>query len=283
MVGSMQSSAQLLERRGSLAHGRTHLAEAPFVRVAARPPMSSVAYHRVMNVLEYCDGADSIAGLAQRLVTVLPQMYHCRVASFFTGRTLSTALEDPQPMIVAPPDVDALWCEYQRKWRASDVYASPVAQSELTGKGVAVLRYLDEIPAESKSYVRDFLCAGGIPGSAAMRLSLAGGHIGLVGLFDQDPECFTREDARGLALLAGRLSALTRLMPHRVVDDILVDVNGSCREVALLVGEGMTNAAIGARLCLAEDTVKKYVSRVLAATGCRSRTELALRLQQHAS
>ncbi|MDT7566548.1 MAG: hypothetical protein QOG76_5172, partial [Pseudonocardiales bacterium] len=27
---------------------------------------------------------------------------------------------------------------------------------------------------------------------------------------------------------------------------------------------------------LAEDTVKKYVSRTLAATGCRSHTELAL-------
>ncbi|XVA01600.1 hypothetical protein ACQ86I_19895 [Prescottella equi] len=30
---------------------------------------------------------------------------------------------------------------------------------------------------------------------------------------------------------------------------------------------------------LAEDTVKKYVSRILAATGCASRTQLALEVQ----
>jgi len=42
----------------------------------------------------------------------------------------------------------------------------------------------------------------------------------------------------------------------------------------------LTNAAIGRRLALAEDTVKKYVSRMLAATDCRSRTELALLVAQ---
>jgi len=48
------------------------------------------------------------------------------------------------------------------------------------------------------------------------------------------------------------------------------------REVAELVATGLTNASIGRRLSLTEDTVKKYVSRALAATGCRTRTELAL-------
>ncbi|WP_422785732.1 LuxR C-terminal-related transcriptional regulator [Pseudonocardia spirodelae] len=42
---------------------------------------------------------------------------------------------------------------------------------------------------------------------------------------------------------------------------------------------GMTNAMIARTMELSEDTVKKYVSRLLERTGARSRTELALLLR----
>jgi len=48
------------------------------------------------------------------------------------------------------------------------------------------------------------------------------------------------------------------------------------RQVALLVADGMSNAQIAEALSLAEDSVKKYVSRILTATGCQSRMDLAL-------
>lgn len=250
---------------------------------SAGPPLSSAGYHRVFKVLECCDGATSVVELAHRLVVVLPEVYRCRIATFFTGRTLTSAIEDPEPMVVAPIGTEAVWSEYRRRWRSSDVYGCPSAQEQLMGSGVAVLRYLDGIPSESLRYVRDFLNARGIAGSAAMRLTLPGGDVGLVGMFDDEVDCFSHEDARGLALLSGRLSAIARWLPSRMPDDILAGIAGSCREVALLVGEGMTNAAIANRLCLAEDTVKKYVSRVLATTGCRSRTELAIRVHERAN
>lgn len=55
------------------------------------------------------------------------------------------------------------------------------------------------------------------------------------------------------------------------------------REVALLVPEGLSNAAIAELLVLREDTVKKYVSGILAALRCESRTQAALLIKRDQS
>jgi DNA-binding NarL/FixJ family response regulator len=69
--------------------------------------------------------------------------------------------------------------------------------------------------------------------------------------------------ARRLSPSAGSPAALASLTPRQ-------------REVAALIGEGCSNAAIARRTGLALDSVKKYASQVLAGTGCTNRTELAL-------
>jgi DNA-binding NarL/FixJ family response regulator len=51
--------------------------------------------------------------------------------------------------------------------------------------------------------------------------------------------------------------------------------------VLALLGEGLSNAGIGARLYLSEGTVKGHVSRLMAALGCENRTQLALRAPRH--
>jgi DNA-binding NarL/FixJ family response regulator len=48
-------------------------------------------------------------------------------------------------------------------------------------------------------------------------------------------------------------------------------------EVAGLVALGHSNRAIASDLGIAESTVKKHVSRILAKSGCDSRTQLAIR------
>jgi len=50
----------------------------------------------------------------------------------------------------------------------------------------------------------------------------------------------------------------------------------SSAELAALLGEGLTNKQIAARMFLAEKTVKNYVSRLLAKLGMQRRTQAAV-------
>jgi DNA-binding NarL/FixJ family response regulator len=51
-------------------------------------------------------------------------------------------------------------------------------------------------------------------------------------------------------------------------------------DVLACLGEGLSNAQIGQRLHLTEQTVKGYVSRVLTKLGCANRTQAGLRAQR---
>jgi two-component system response regulator DevR len=60
--------------------------------------------------------------------------------------------------------------------------------------------------------------------------------------------------------------------------DVLTDQE---RKVLELIGEGLTNRAIGERLFLAEKTVKNYVSSLLAKLGLERRTQAAVFASKH--
>lgn len=55
------------------------------------------------------------------------------------------------------------------------------------------------------------------------------------------------------------------------------------RDVLALLGEGLSNKEIGERLCLAEGTVKGYVSSILAKLNLPDRTRAALYASRHIS
>lgn len=67
----------------------------------------------------------------------------------------------------------------------------------------------------------------------------------------------------GSAEIPTRLGALTQLTERQ-------------RAVALLVAEGMTNGEIAAELCVSHATVKSHIGAVSRRLGVRSRTQLAL-------
>ncbi|WP_237658251.1 response regulator transcription factor [Rhodococcus ruber] len=64
--------------------------------------------------------------------------------------------------------------------------------------------------------------------------------------------------------------------------DPFASLTAQDRRVLHLLAQGLTNRQIGARLGLAEKTVKNYVSRILATLGVAHRTQAAILATAHA-
>lgn len=75
-----------------------------------------------------------------------------------------------------------------------------------------------------------------------------------------------RTDAEGAGVGAGA---------GELGDDRSADLTVQERRILLLIGEGLTNRAIGERLHLAEKTIKNYVSGLLAKLGMERRSQAA--------
>ena len=58
--------------------------------------------------------------------------------------------------------------------------------------------------------------------------------------------------------------------------ELVAGLTGREAEVLACLGEGLSNAQIGARLYLSEATIKGYVSRMLDKLGCANRTQAGL-------
>jgi DNA-binding NarL/FixJ family response regulator len=113
-------------------------------------------------------------------------------------------------------------------------------------------------------------------------------RIGVQGflLKDAEPDALVRavrDLAAGGAVLDPRITA--RLLPRLAARSALPQVGRKAeltpREAQVLRGlaAGESNATIGARLGLAEATVKKYVSALLMKLGAENRVQLALLAQ----
>ncbi|ESP98060.1 MULTISPECIES: response regulator [Streptomyces] len=88
-----------------------------------------------------------------------------------------------------------------------------------------------------------------------------------------------RQVAAGKSLLdpAATTRVLERLRGHGTPrdDDRLSGLTEQERRILDLIGEGLTNRAIGDRLHLAEKTIKNYVSALLAKLGMERRSQAA--------
>ena len=87
-----------------------------------------------------------------------------------------------------------------------------------------------------------------------------------------------RRVSAGQSLLHPELTArvLARLREGHGEDPRLAGLTTQERKILVLIGEGLTNRQIGARLYLAEKTVKNYVSALLAKLGMERRTQAAV-------
>ena len=87
-----------------------------------------------------------------------------------------------------------------------------------------------------------------------------------------------RTVASGQSLLDPQAASkvLRRMRDQAARSDPLAALTGQERRILELIGEGLTNRAIGERLFLAEKTVKNYVSSLLAKLGLERRTQAAV-------
>lgn len=87
-----------------------------------------------------------------------------------------------------------------------------------------------------------------------------------------------RRVGAGESLLDGRTTAalMKRIRQGRDAHSPLSELTDQERAVFELIGEGLTNRQIAARLFLAEKTVKNYVSHLLAKLGMQRRTQAAV-------
>ena len=92
-----------------------------------------------------------------------------------------------------------------------------------------------------------------------------------------------RRVAAGQSLLDPAMTSqvLQRLREGPQQDSALDGLTAQERRVLDLIGEGLTNRAIGERLFLAEKTVKNYVSSLLAKLGLQRRTQAAVFASKH--
>jgi two-component system response regulator DevR len=92
-----------------------------------------------------------------------------------------------------------------------------------------------------------------------------------------------RRVAAGQSMLDPAVTAqvLERLRSGPKSDPSLDQLTAQEHKILELIGEGMTNRQIAARLYLAEKTVKNYVSSMLAKLGLASRTQAAIFATKH--
>ncbi|WP_084755979.1 helix-turn-helix transcriptional regulator [Pseudonocardia thermophila] len=243
-----------------------------------RPALRTVDYERAFDVLEGCDRAPSLPDFREQMVEALCRHFGLRHVSFFAGATFHNVFGDHAPLVEGA--TKKMLPEYLERWNRFDLFGSPPAMRQLVSSGVSSLSELQSrgnLPASAEAYVRHFLVSTWRMESAtAIRLELPGGHTALVGIFDQRADKLGPPELATMRLLSRQLSAIARRLPPTRPKAALAGLSERQRQVVQLVADGLSNADIAVALSLAEDSVKKYVSRILAATGCQSRMELAL-------
>ncbi|MFT3853722.1 MAG: LuxR C-terminal-related transcriptional regulator [Ilumatobacteraceae bacterium] len=234
-------------------------------------------YAKVFDVLERCDAAESLGEFKDRMLDALGSVFGYEHTTCFAGASVADAFQDRSPLLRGR--TVRCWDEYVVRWYGRDVLAVDESQLALATTGLTELKRLRELPEWSRAYVDDYMRRWRLRTASAMHLRFpAGGHA-LVGIFDPEPDLIDRHDAATLQLLARQLSALARRMPDGLQRALPAGLSDRLRAVAVRVCAGQSNAQIADELYLSVDTVKKYVSRVLAATDCRSRAELIARFR----
>jgi DNA-binding CsgD family transcriptional regulator len=260
---------------------------------AARPPrrlpegeaLPPEDYRRLVGVLEAIDRASDLLTFREGLLRALQSWFGYSTLAVLHGPTLAEAMLEGRG--IKSGYSQAFLDEYATRWVSADPFLTPKAWRLLTDQGVVTLHHLrpQDVPAQ-RDYVEHFLKPNGILDKVGMMVDGGPADVLYIGMAVFDTP---RAPARDLAVF----QVLRRHLAPLVADQLARDrasaearrawrLTPREREVAELAAQGLTNQQIAHRLFVSLDTVKKHLTRVLAVTGCSSRTQLAVRWQQKA-
>lgn len=229
---------------------------------------------RIFSVLEVTGAADTAVQVRDAVPGAIARQFGIPRVTMFIGRNYTNMFADPDPLITGIPAGQLR--EYQARWFEKDIFRLPRAQRLLDARGFTRLGELSGLPSPQRAYVGDYLHRYGIGAAAAIGLRFADGEA-ILGMF-QEVDPWSESDLVALRMLAGQLRALTRNLPvgrdTRADPELRAVLTARQLDVARLVARGMRNAQIAAELGVTELTVKKYLSRMFAATGLPNRAAL---------
>ncbi|MEY9891568.1 DNA-binding CsgD family transcriptional regulator [Catenulispora sp. MAP12-49] len=246
-------------------------------------PLSPEDYRRVVGVVEAVDRAGDLAEFRERLVTALQSWFGYNGVTVLHGDTAAEAVESGCG-VLAGYSAEFLRTYDAEGWERRDPFRDEGFLRRLGEIGVVRLTDV----AEGSRFRDEFLLPRGIADKAAMLIDAAPSGVLWVGLAVPVPAPVQAAGAarvpdRDLAVLhvlRRHLAPLAaeQLARHRAREATRGDWDLTPREwdVADLAAQGLTNRQIAARLFIGVDTVKKHLTRVLAATSCGSRTQLAV-------
>lgn len=184
-------------------------------------------------------------------------------------------------MLSAEPDIEVIGeadtaADALRRIPAADPDVAVLDVRLPDGNGIEVCR-------ELRSHDQDVACLilTSFSDDEALVHSVLAGAAGYVlkGIRGQELQTAVRDVAAGKSLLdpaaARRVVERLRTGDGRRAADRLASLTGQERRILDLIGEGLTNRAIGDELNLAEKTIKNYVSQLLAKLGMKRRTQAA--------
>ncbi|WP_245930274.1 helix-turn-helix transcriptional regulator [Allonocardiopsis opalescens] len=234
-------------------------------------------YRRLVGILEAVDRAPDLAVFCERLLHALQSWFGYTTLAVLHGATLAEAMRDGGGIKsgYSPDFLD----EYTARWAADDPFLTADAMRLLTERGVLTLADLTLADAHRR-YVEHFLRPNGIPDKMSMVVD--GGPWGAlyVGVAVRDPSGAAPRDLAVMRSLRRHLAPIAAEHLLRARDsatDRPWRLTPREREVAALVVDGLTNQQVAQRLFISTETVKKHLTRILAETGCTSRTQLAVR------
>ncbi len=233
-------------------------------------------YRAALRVVESVSRANTLDGFRHATLDALATELGYRDLTFFVGASAEEAFADPEPAVLGR--AGRMLNQYVGGYWREDVYARPQVLAMFRNRTALALSELPRPESTGeRRYVEQFLVANHIHDEIGIKLDTHATGVALIGVLGDGRRPFGHRDVARLELVTGPLSSILRffLRAERRVPDRPA-LSAREREVAELVAGGLTNREIACTLCIGEPTVKKHVTHVLAATGCTSRTQLAI-------